>query len=68
MMYKVTVRDADFGTIKGTFDDSKITPDDLFWTVSSLAHCIGANLTLEVEFSPSGNPSPVVDDLPEATE
>ena len=61
MKYKVEIRDAEFGTIKGTFDDCAFNPEDLFFTVTNLAHYIGASLTLEIEV-------PSSDDLQEATE
>lgn len=61
MKYKVAIRDDEYGTIKGTLDDNKIAIGDLFWAASSLAHCIGANLTMEIEM-------PSKCDLPEATE
>lgn len=61
MKYKVEIRDADYGTVKGTLDDRATNPEDIFFTVANLAHYIGANLTLEIEM-------PSWDDLPEATE
>lgn len=60
MQYNVAIRDADYGTIKGTLDDRATNPEDLFFAVSNLAHYIGAKLTLEIEMQR--------DDLPEATE
>ena len=61
MKYKVAIRDDEYGTVKGTLDDSATNPEDLFFTVSNLAHYIGASLTLEIEMQ-------TWDDLPEATE
>lgn len=60
MKYNVAIRDADYGTIKGTLDERAFNPEDLFFTVSSLAHYLGAKLTLEIEMQR--------DDLQEATE
>ena len=60
MKYNVAIRDADYGTIKGTLDERAINPEDLFFTVSNLAHYLGVRLTLEIEMQR--------DDIPEATE
>ena len=62
MKYKVKIVDAQYGNIRGLIDMDAYDTEDLLLCVETLSRVIGTALTVEVEF-----PTPVIDDIPEAT-